>query len=481
MSRKYRTDVLKQSHIGHVIPKVTAMKTNYLQQTLTSSLSAMLSLVLMTVVQTGTATADDWPAWMGADRDGVYRESGIVDSIPESGLKVKWRMPISAGYAGPAVADGKVIVFDYVKSEGEVKNDPGTRVELKGSERVTAINADTGETIWQKSYDCPYSISYPAGPRCTPTIDDDRVYTLGAEGDLQCRSMSDGEVVWEIDLKDKLSAEILIWGQASHPLVDGDLLYTMVGGDGQGIVAFNKMTGDIVWKTLDTASGYCPPSIIEAGGVRQLIAFHPTGIASLNPATGEKYWEQEITPLYQMSIARPMIDGNLMYASGIRNASLMLELDSEKPAATELWRGSPKTSIFSANATPLFVDGTLYGSDCVLGALIAVDSKTGERLWQTFEATRPGESRKINHGTGFVTRIGETDRYFIFNELGDLVMAKMTPEKYESLGRFHVLEPTGEAFGRDVVWSHPAYAEKTLFARNDKEIVAVDLAEASEK
>ena len=452
------------------------MKTNIVQQLSTRHLLAILLLIYLTVALPDTSSADNWPAWMGAQRDGVYRETGIVDSIPEAGLKVKWRMPISAGYAGPAVADGKVVVFDYVKSDGEVKNDPGTRVELKGSERITAMNADTGETIWQKSYDCPYSISYPAGPRCTPTIDGDHVYTLGAEGNLQCRSMADGEVVWKIDLKEKLGAKILIWGQSSHPLVDGDLLYTMVGGEGQGIVAFDKMTGDVVWKALDTESGYCPPSIVEAGGVRQLIAFHPTGIASLNPATGEPYWEQEITPLYQMSIARPMVDGDLLYASGIRNASVMMKLDTEKPGAKELWRGTPKTSIFSANATPLFVDGTLYGADCVLGAMIAVDGETGERLWQTFEATRPEESRMVKHGTGFITRIGETDRYFIFNEVGDLVMAKMTPEKFESLGHFHVLEPTGEAFGRDVVWSHPAYADKTLFARNDKEIVAVDLA-----
>ena len=428
----------------------------------------------------GTASADDWPAWMGADRDGVYRETGIVKSIPESGLKVKWRKPVGGGYAGPAVADGRVLLFDYVKSEGEVLNDPGKRVDLQGAERITALDASTGDVLWQKSYDCPYSISYPAGPRCTPTIDGDRVYTLGAEGDLQCRSMADGEIVWQISMKEKFNAEILIWGQSSHPLIDGDLLYTMVGGEGQGIVAFNKMTGEVVWKALDTEAGYCPPSIIEAGGVRQLIAFHPKGVASLNPANGQKYWELPIEPLYQMSIARPMVDGNLLYASGIKDASLMMELDTEKPGAKELWRGNPKNSVFSANATPLFVDGVLYGSDCTNGCLFAVDAKTGERLWQTFEATRPEEKRKVNHGTGFVTRIGDTDTYFIMNEVGDLVMAKMTREKFESLGSFHVLEPTGEAFGRDVVWSHPAYADRTLFARNDKEIVAVDLAAPSE-
>jgi outer membrane protein assembly factor BamB len=441
--------------------------------------AAFAALVIMPFL-ISSAGADDWPAWMGAQRDGVYRESGIVTSIPDSGLKVKWRKPVAEGYAGPAVAGGKVVVFDYVKSAGEVLNDPGKRVELQGAERITAFEGATGEVLWQKSYDCPYSISYPAGPRCTPTIDGDRVYTLGAEGDLQCRSMADGEVVWQTSLKENFNAQILIWGQASHPLVDGDLLYTMVGGEGQGIVAFDKMTGDVVWKALDTEAGYCPPSIIDAGGVRQLIAFHPKGVASLNPADGQKYWELPIEPLYQMSIARPMIDGNLLYASGIKSASLMMELATDKPGAKELWRGNPKISIFSANATPLFVDGVLYGSDCRIGCLFAVDAQTGERLWQTFAPTRPDETRKVNHGTGFVTRIGDTDTYFIMNEVGDLVMAKMTREKFESLGSFHVLQPTGEAFGRAVVWSHPAYADRTLFARNDKEIVAVDLAAPTE-
>ena len=138
--------------------------------------------------------------------------------------------------------------------------------------------------------------------------------------------MADGEIVWQKSLKEDFGAEILIWGMSSHPLVDGDKLYLMVGGEGQGIVAFDKMAGDVIWKALDSAAGYCPPSIIEAGGVRQLIAYHPTGVASLNPEDGSKYWEVEITPKFQMSIARPMIDGNRLYASGIGNVSVMLEI-----------------------------------------------------------------------------------------------------------------------------------------------------------
>ncbi|MFG0260797.1 MAG: PQQ-binding-like beta-propeller repeat protein, partial [Novipirellula sp. JB048] len=208
----------------------------------------------------------------------------------------------------------------------------------------------------------------------------------------------------------------------------------------------------------------------------QLIAYHPTAVTSLNPATGEKYWSIPIAPSSDMSIARPMVEGDLMYASGIRNEALMIQLDPERPAAKAVWRGAPKEAVHSANAAPIFTGGVIYGTDCVQGSLIAVDAKDGSRLWSTFEATKPGEKRFIRHGTAFLTRLADSDRYLLFSETGDLQMAKLTAAGYEDLGRFHVLQPTGEAFGRAVVWSHPAYAGKTAFARNDREIVAVDLA-----
>jgi outer membrane protein assembly factor BamB len=337
------------------------------------------------------------------------------------------------------------------------------------------LDASTGEVRWSEQYDCPYSISYPSGPRCTPTIDGDRVYTLGSEGDLRCYRMNDGELIWSKNFKRDFLAEILIWGSASHPLIDGDLLYTMVGGEGQGVVAFDKMTGDVVWKSLDTESGYCPPSIVEFGGKRQLIIYHPTGVTSLNPADGSEYWSEPIEPKYQMSIARPMVDGDLMYASGIGNVAMMLKLSAKTPGAEVLWRGNPKNALYSANATPMFVDGVLYGSDCKLGSLIAVDAQTGDRLWQTFDATKPDEKRKVNHGTAFLTRLGDTDRYLILGEAGQLMLAELTSKEFKSLGSFQALEPTGEAFGRSVLWSHPAYANRTAYIRNDKEIIAVDL------
>jgi outer membrane protein assembly factor BamB len=421
--------------------------------------------------------ADDWAGWLGNSRDGIYRETGIVDQIPTTGLPIKWRKPIAGGYAGPAVSNGKVFVFDYQRQSGEAKNDPGLRAKLSGSERLSVLDAKSGETLWQYTYDRPYEISYPSGPRATPTIDGDHVYLLGAEGDLTCLNVADGTLVWQRHLPTDFAAEVPIWGFASHPLVDGDLLYTMVGGKGQGIVAFEKATGKVRWKALDVNAGYCAPQIIQAGGTRQLIVFHPEGVQSLDPSTGASHWSVAMKPSYEMSIAQPIVEGDFMYASSIHTEAVMIRLGKESPTAEEVWRGEAKNAVHCSNAPPTFVDGVVYGTDCLQGTLIAVDAKNGDRIWETFQATKPDEKRFIKHGTAFITRLGESNRYLVFSENGDLILAEMNPKGFTEHGRMHVVDPTNESFGRPVVWSHPAYAEQTAFIRNDTEIVAVDLAE----
>ncbi len=175
-----------------------------------------------------------------------------------------------------------------------------------------------------------------------------------------------------------------------------------------------------------------------------------------------------------MSVTAPRQAGSYLYASGIGNAAVLLKLDDQKPAAEVVWRGNPKNAVYCSNSTPLIVDGTIYGADCQLGALMGVRLSDGERLWQTFEPTSGGD-RRVSHGTAFLVR--HEDRHFLFSETGDLILARLSRKRYEELGRFHVLEPTNECFGRAVVWSHPAFAEKCLFARNDKELVCVDLAQ----
>ncbi len=442
-----------------------------------------LSLVLLVIMSPfathcSTLCADDWPQWMGPSRDGEYRESGLIGKFPENGPKILWRSSIAGGYAGPSVADGRVFVFDYEKKSGDEFNNPGQRATLDGRERIHCFDQATGEKLWEHSYDCPYSISYPAGPRCTPTVDGDSVYSLGSEGDLKCLDTATGEVRWERSFKRDYNAAVPIWGFSAHPLVDGDAVICMVGGENQTVVAFNKKTGEELWKGVSAnAVGYCPPSIIEAGGTRQLIIWHAEAIESLNPQDGSVYWRVPFQPSYEMSIARPQKYQNMLYASGIGNKSIMLKLSTDKPGAEELWSGTPKNSLYCANSTPIFHNGVLYGSDCGAGSFIAANGENGDRYWETFEPTRTGETRRISHGTAFVTHIADSDRFLLFSEVGDLIIAELNSAGYQEISRAHVIEPTGECFGRAVVWSHPAYANRTAFIRNDKEIIAVSLAE----
>jgi outer membrane protein assembly factor BamB len=429
---------------------------------------------LVCLVLAAPARADDWPQWMGPNRDDVWRETGIVEKFPAGGPKILWRTPIAGGYSGPAVAGGRVFVTDFVRESGEAKNDPGLRAELKGSERVLCLDATSGAILWKHEYPCPYSISYPAGPRATPTVSGGKVYCLGAEGNLVCLDAERGTPIWSKDLKKEYRTAVPMWGFAGHPLVDGNRLICLVGGQGSVAVAFDKDTGRETWKALSAPEpGYCPPTIIEAGGQRQLLIWHPEGLNSLNPETGAVYWTEPLKPQYAMSITAPRQAGDFLYASGIGNCAALFRLDSARPAASVVWDGKPTTAVYCANSTPAIEKGVIYGNDCQVGNLRAVKLDTGERLWETFQPTTGGD-RRASHGTAFLTR--HEGRYFVFSETGDLIIARLTPEKYEEISRARLLEPTGECFGRAVVWCHPAYANRCVFVRNDKEIVCASLA-----
>ncbi len=433
---------------------------------------ALLSLL----VAGTTACADDWPQWRGTERDGVWRETGILSEFPKGELPERWRVPVALGYAGPAVADGKVYLFEYEKTAGTISNNPGGEVKLEGKERLRCLDAATGDEIWQHEYDCPYHISYPSGPRCTPTVDGERVYILGAEGNFKCLQTDDGAVVWEKSFKSDFGAETPHWGHSAHPLVEGDTLYCLVGGEGSIVVAFDKLTGDEKWRALSAYEpGYCPPSIVEHEGEKQLLIFHPKAVVGLKPSSGKVFWSIPIEPSYGMSIAQLAVRGDRVFASGY-NDSVYFQLPNGSGEPQVLWAGSPKTSISSANASPVHTEQAIFGVDANDSALVAVDPATGKRFWQT-KAPTYGEKGRGRHGTVFVVRQGATDRYWLFGESGDLILARLTPERYEELARQRILEPTGEAFGRDAVWSHPAFADRAVFARNDKELVCVELAE----
>jgi outer membrane protein assembly factor BamB len=257
-------------------------------------------------------------------------------------------------------------------------------------------------------------------------------------------------------------------------MVDGKQLICIVGAENACVVAFDKDTGKELWKALNAEEpGYSCPSIIEAGGVRQLIVWHGTSINSLNPETGEKHWSALISADHKMSIMTPRRAGEYLFTAGIGDKALLLKLDAGKPAVTEVWRGKKTNALYPVNMTPFIDKDTIYGVS-QSGRFMAVDLKSADRKWETTEPVTGKDSKETNSATAFVVKNGE--RFFIFNEKGELVIAKLSPEKYEEVGRAQILAPTNKAFGRDVVWSHPAFANRCVFARNDKEIVCVSLA-----
>jgi outer membrane protein assembly factor BamB len=411
---------------------------------------------------------------MGPHRDDVWRETGILDKFPAAGPKVVWRMPVGGGYAGPAVAGGRVFVTDFVPANSAAvpANDPMKRPEIAGQERVLCFNEADGKLLWTHKYDCPYRISYPAGPRCTPTVDGDRVYTLGAMGNLYCLEAATGKVAWTVDYKKTFGAKPPTWGFAGHPLVDGKNLICLVGGLGTVAVAFDKMTGEARWAALNAKEpGYSSPAIIEAGGKRQVIIWSSEAVNGLEPETGKVYWSVPLEPDFGMAIMAPQKFGNYLYAAGIDKKGMLLKLAANEPAAEVVWRGTKDNAVYPVNVTPLIEDGYIYGV-CTESQLRCVKLENGERLWETMAPTLG--NKRGRSGTAFLVKNG--DRHFLFNEAGYLIIARLSPKGYEEIGRAKLLEPTGQAFGRDVVWSHPAFAGKCVFARNDKEIVCVSLA-----
>ena len=436
-------------------------------------IASLCSLLVLTALLS-PLLADDWPQWLGPNRDSVWRETGIVDRFPDRGLTVRWRAPVSLGYAGPAVAGGKVFVMDYVRSSGKITNNPSARDRLKGVERVLCMDAATGKLLWKHEYNRPYNLSYPGGPRCTPTVVGGRVYALGAEGNLWCLNAENGQVIWSKDFASQYGAAAPLWGVAAHPLVVGDILFCVVGGEGSVAVAFDKDTGGEIWRALSASDqGYCPPTMIEHAGHKQLLIWHSESINGLNPTTGKAYGSVPLKPSYGMSFTTPRQLGPNLLVTGYGDAGVLLKLADDQPQAEVVWRGKPKTGIYCANSTPFLEDGMIYGCDIGTGALMGVRLEDGQRLWETFQATTGG-SRRARYGTAFLVK--HEDRFFLFSETGDLILANLSPQGYEEISRFPVLEATNQTFGRAVVWSHPAFAERCIFARNDKEMVCVSLA-----
>ncbi len=408
------------------------------------------------------APADDWPQWRGPKRDGIWRETGIATRLPAGALAHVWRTPIGPGYAGPAVAGGRVFVLDRQKSEH--------------TERVLCLDAKTGAVLWTHAYPCRYrDISFDSGPRCTPTVAGGKVYTVGTMGDLHCLETETGKVRWAKDYVEDFGARVQVWGVAAAPLVDGERVIAVTGGSGGAmVVAFHKDTGAELWRALpEQHPGYSTPILIETGGARQLVVWLTAEAAGLDPATGAVLWRREF-PCKDPIVSTPLFAEDKLLLSAFYNGSRMFRMEGGAPVP--LWAGKSSSEmeaetdgLHALMCPPMMAGGHVYGV-CSYGALRCLDAETGARVWETHAAT--GQGRWWN---AFLVMHGE--RTFIVNEQGELIIAKLTAQGYEELSRAQLLAPTSKVLSRTVVWSHPAFAYRHVFARNDREIVCASLAE----
>jgi outer membrane protein assembly factor BamB len=451
-----------------------------------ASAALLLSLPPFGLPAQSVASGRDWPEWLGPDREGVWRETGLVEKFPPGGPPYVWRKPIGSGYSGPAVAGDFVYVMDRQRTlDKDGKPIPGNREGQKGTERVLCLKRGDGSLAWKHEYDCTYKqLSYNQGPRTTPLVRDGRVYTLGAMGELCCLDAGTGQALWSKNLPSEYKTQIPVWGYAASPLLNGDLLYSLVGGEGSAVVAFHKDTGKEVWRALSSEDVcYSPPMIFQAGGKFQLVVWTSEAIYGLDPGTGKQYWKQpypaEGEPMRPaVNIATPRRLGDMLFFSNAYHGPMMLKFAADKPDVAVLWKNQNKKPtkpefLSILMPTPVLKDGHVYGVGFG-GDLRCLVAETGKELWSTYDATG-GE--KTDCGTAFI--IPQGDRFILFNDNGDLILANLSPKGYQEIDRAHILEPALEARNRQVVWSHPAFAHQCVFARNEKEIVCVSLAKKS--
>lgn len=405
-------------------------------------------------IGTGVASAEDWPQFLGPRRDNSSKE---IVSVWKSDPKVVWRVPVGEGHSSPVVRGDFVYLHDKV---------PG-----QDRERFRVFRLTDGELLAQverprDAFQSPFGV----GPRATPTTIDEMVYALGVTGRflglrfVAPSSAGSGslEVRFDRELLKDFQAKNLMFGVSASPLVEGRLVIVPVGGPRAGVVAFDRHTGDVIWKVLDDSASYASPMAIGEGASRQIVVLTQKGLVGLAPKDGEVYWQYPFQDKLNESSTTPILVGDLLIASSVTLGSVALKLTTRngRPAVEEVWRQPELSCYFS---TPVAV-GTeyLYMVTGMLAlqpstSLRCVETSTGKTLW-----TKAG----IGKYHAALIRTGN-DLLMMLDETGHLVLIQPDPKQYRELARTKVCRET---------WAHPALAHGKLLLRDDRELICLDLA-----
>ena len=404
-----------------------------------------------------TSQAEDWPQWRGPNRDGVWNETGILQTFPADGLKIRWRQPVSWGHSSPVVADGRVFV-----SDADLAKPPGR-------ERIHCFEETTGKRLWSYSYDVKYpdwafTPGQAGGPCATPIVEAGKVYMIGANGQAHCLDAQKGTVIWKKDLAREYGVEP--WMCRASPLIDSNLLILAIGGKpGACLLALDKRTGKETWRALNEKVSNSSPVVISAGGKRQLIVWTCVSVTSMDPATGKPYWREPMVTSNDGAVSSPVVQKNRLLIGG-----MMFELNSSQPTAAMVWpeKKAVAKRILSNTSTALLQDDHVFSAKSS-GELVCLEAATGTQVWQTNSVTDLKGGASIH-----MTANG--DGVFLFTDKGDLIRAKLASRGFREISRARLLEPTTPFGDRKCAWAAPAYANGHIFARSEKEVTCASLA-----
>ena len=408
----------------------------------------LLLVVLLAAAAAVHAAPTDWPQILGPNRNGVYDGPPLAKAWPAAGPRVVWRRPVGEGFAGPAIASGRLILFHRIGAE----------------EIVESLDAATGKPQWRFAYPTAYrdDFGFDNGPRAVPVVASGRVYTYGAEGQLHALELATGTKVWSVDTQKEYAPRLGFFGRAGSPLVEDGRVLLNVGDsfDGGGIMAFDAATGSLLWQATKDEASYSSPIAATFDGNRRALFFTRRGLTGLDPASGKVLFSREWRSRSDNSVnaATPLVIGNQIFLSATyETGAALLEVKSD--TLTEVWANDDVLS--NHYATSVYRDGTLYGfhgRQEFNPAFRAVDFKTGKVRWS-----------EEKFGAGSVILAG--DRLLILRENGELLMAEATPLAFRPLARARILTPVARAF--------PALSDGLLFARSGDsrttELVCLDL------
>ncbi len=369
---------------------------------------------------------------LGPQRNGVYTGAGRT---PAGQV---WKKSIGAGFAAPVVAQGKLIVFFRDGNQ----------------ELVEAWNPATGAKIWSYSYPTSYrdDFGFDEGPRAAPTVDDGRVYTFGAEGQLHCITLAEGKKIWSEDTHARFNVRKGFFGAAGSPVIDGNVVMANIGGRNAGIVGFDKTNGKVLWTSTEDEASYSSGLATTIAGVRRALFLTRAGFVDLDPATGKVRYQMPWRSRSQASVnaATPVVAGDIVFLSA-SYATGAIAMQVKGSEYRKLWSGDDTLS--NHYSTSVYLDGNLYGFHGRQEEgqqLRCVELKTGKVKWNV-----------DGLGAGTVTIAG--DMLLVLRENGELLVAKADPKQFKPSSKHALLGAT--------VRSYPALADSRIFVRNENTIV----------